>query len=158
MRHFGLSQTAVAVFALVGAIGATSAPLAGRLADAGYGKVGTLVALGLGALAFTPDLVHPAWGVPGLVATGVVLDFATQMNLVIGQREVLALDATSRNRLTAVYFTSIFLGGAIGSAMASGLYSRGGWPLTASVASLFPVTAFVHFAMVGRKVQQKAVA
>ncbi|MEK6293635.1 MAG: MFS transporter, partial [Paraburkholderia tropica] len=30
-RHYGLSQTAIALFALVGAIGATSAPVSGRL-------------------------------------------------------------------------------------------------------------------------------
>ena len=151
-RHYGLSQNAIALFALVGAIGATSAPVAGRLADAGRTAGATLIALVVGALAFTPALIHPAWGVGGLVVTGVVLDFAVQMNMVLGQREIYALHAASRNRLNALYMTSIFIGGAIGSALASSLYEHGGWTLTATVASVFPLIALVHYLAVGRSV------
>src|ERR1700675_405794 len=63
IRHYGLSQTGVALFALVGAIGATSAPVAGRLADAGHSGRATLIALVVGALSFLPGLIHPALGV-----------------------------------------------------------------------------------------------
>jgi predicted MFS family arabinose efflux permease len=70
MRHYGLSQTAIAVFALVGAIGATSAPVAGRLADAGHTQLATNIALSVGVLAYLPALFHPQFGVFGLVVTG----------------------------------------------------------------------------------------
>lgn len=149
-RHFGLSQTAIGIFALVGAIGATSAPVAGRLADAGLTVRATLIALVVGALAYTPALIHPAWGVFGLVATGIILDFAVQMNMVLGQREIYALHAASRNRLNALYMTSIFVGGASGSALASPLYQHGGWPLVAAVATAFPVVALIHYLVIGR--------
>ncbi|MFM0478693.1 MFS transporter [Paraburkholderia strydomiana] len=149
-RHFGLSQTAIGIFALVGAIGATSAPVAGRLADAGHTVRATLIALVVGALAYTPALIHPAWGVFGLVATGIILDFAVQINMVLGQREIYALHAASRNRLNALYMTSIFVGGASGSALASPLYQHGGWPLVAAVATAFPVVALIHYLVIGR--------
>ncbi|MFM0481384.1 MFS transporter [Paraburkholderia strydomiana] len=149
-RHFGLSQTAIGIFALVGAIGATSAPVAGRLADAGHTVRATLIALVVGALAYTPALIHPAWGVFGLVATGIILDFAVQMNMVLGQREIYALHAASRNRLNALYMTSIFVGGASGSALASPLYQHGEWPLVAAVATAFPVVALIHYLVIGR--------
>ena len=149
-RQFGLSQTAIGVFALVGAIGATSAPVAGRLADGGHTMRATLIALVVGALAYTPALIHPAWGVFGLVATGLVLDFAVQMNMVLGQREIYALHAASRNRLNALYMTSIFVGGAFGSALASPLYEHGGWTLVAAVATAFPLIALVHYLVIGR--------
>ncbi|MFM0006777.1 MFS transporter [Paraburkholderia dipogonis] len=149
-RQFRLSQTAIGIFALVGAIGATSAPVAGRLADAGHTVRATLIALVVGALAYTPALIHPAWGVVGLVATGIVLDFAVQMNMVLGQREIYALHAASRNRLNALYMTSIFVGGAFGSALASPLYEHGGWPLVAGVATAFPLVALVHYLAIGR--------
>ena len=149
-RHYGLSQSGIAVFALVGAIGATSAPVAGRLADAGHSVRATFIALVAGALSYALALIHPAFGLYGLVATGIVLDFAVQMNMVLGQREIYALHAASRNRLNALYMTSIFIGGAIGSAVASTLFEHGGWALVASVAAAFPLLAFVHFLLVGR--------
>ncbi|NUY30188.1 MFS transporter [Paraburkholderia sp. JPY303] len=149
-RQYGLSQSAIALFSLVGAIGATSAPVAGRLADAGYSIRATFVALIVAALSYLPALVHPATGVFGLVVTGIALDFAVQMNMVLGQREIYALHAASRNRLNALYMTSIFVGGAIGSALASTLFERGGWLLVAGVALAFPLVAFVHFLLIGR--------
>ncbi|MDR6391677.1 MFS transporter [Paraburkholderia phenoliruptrix] len=149
-RQFGLTQTQIGIFALVGAIGATSAPVAGRLADAGHTMRATLIALVVGALAYAPALIHPAWGVAGLVASGIVLDFAVQMNMVLGQREIYALHAASRNRLNALYMTSIFVGGALGSALASPLYEHGGWPLVAAVATAFPLIALAHYLTIGR--------
>jgi predicted MFS family arabinose efflux permease len=148
-RHYGLSQSGIGLFALVGAIGATSAPLAGRLADAGHSVRATMVALVVGALSYATTPGQHALGIGGLVATGVLLDFAVQMNMVLGQREIYALHAASRNRLNALYMTSIFVGGAIGSAMASVLYEHGGWPLVAAVAATFPLIAFAHFLIVG---------
>jgi predicted MFS family arabinose efflux permease len=44
-REHGLSQSQIAVFALVGAVGAVAAPMAGRLADAGHARAGSLLAL-----------------------------------------------------------------------------------------------------------------
>ncbi|WP_116138814.1 MFS transporter [Trinickia diaoshuihuensis] len=144
-RHYGFSQSEIGLFALVGAIGATSAPVAGRLADAGHSIRATFIALIAGALAFAPALMHSSSGWIGLVVTGIVLDFAVQMSMVLGQREIYALHAESRNRLNALYMTTIFVGGAIGSAIASVLYQYGGWTLISGVAAAFPLIAFAHF-------------
>jgi len=147
-RRYGLSQSQIALFALVGATGAIAAPLSGRLADAGYTQVATRFALLFGALSFAPALIHPAFGIIGLAVTGVVLDFCVQMNLVVGQRTIYALDAASRSRLNGLYMTSIFVGGAIGSALASVLYDSGGWQWIAMAGGAFPVLALVRFALV----------
>jgi predicted MFS family arabinose efflux permease len=150
MHRYGLSQSAIAVFALVGAIGASSAPVAGRLADAGHTHRATSIALVVGVLSFLPAMIDPRLGVFGLVVTGVVLDFAVQMNMVLGQREIYALHAASRNRLNALYMTSIFIGGAVGSALASVLYEHGGWLWVAIAGTTFPALALVHFVLTGR--------
>lgn len=150
MRRHHLSQSAIALFSLVGAMGASSAPIAGRLADAGHTGRATVVALGLAAASFAPALFVPGAGVAGLVATGILLDFAVQMNMVLGQREIYALDAHSRNRLNSIYMTSIFVGGAIGSALASALYEHGGWTWIATVGALFPLAALARFAFASR--------
>ncbi|MCD5995501.1 MFS transporter [Pseudomonas sp. CDFA 602] len=144
-RNHGLSQTQIAIFALIGAIGAIAAPISGRLADAGHTRIASLGALLFGALSFMPALIHPAYSVIGLAVTGVLLDFCVQMNMVLGQRKVYALDAASRSRLNALYMTSIFIGGSIGSAVASPLYHHGGWAWVVIAGSALPLIALLGF-------------
>ena len=147
----GLSQSQIALFALVGAVGAVAAPMAGRLADAGHARRGSLLAMGLAPVALLIGLSTPGMSVIGLGLTGVLLDFAVQMNMVIGQREVYALDPASRGRLNALYMTSIFLGGAVGSAVASGVYAQFGWSGVALVGAALPALALLVFLVISRK-------
>src|SRR5450830_1874645 len=150
VRNHGLSQTQIAIFALVGAIGAIAAPIAGRLADAGHTHRASLLAMVFAVLSFLPAFVHPLYSVIGLAVTGVVLDFCVQMNMVLGQRAVYALDANSRSRLNALYMTSIFIGGAFGSAIASSVYEHGGWLGVMLVGSAFPLVALLRFLSAAR--------
>lgn len=144
-RHLGLSQQDIALFALAGAIGAVAAPIAGRLADAGHTWRASLVALILAPLAFAPNLLNAGLGWIGLIATAIVLDFAVQMSMVLGQRTIFALEPQSRARLNALYMTSIFVGGAMGSALASPVYERFGWSGTALLAAGLPLLALQVF-------------
>lgn len=146
-RNHGLSQSQIALFALVGAIGAIAAPIAGRLADAGHSRIASLCALLFAALSFLPSLIQPAYAVIGMAISGVILDFCVQMNMVVGQRAVYALDAKSRSRLNALYMTSIFMGGATGSIIASPLYDHGGWTWIVLAGSAFPLLALLVFLM-----------
>lgn len=150
-RNHGLSQTEIALFALVGAIGAIAAPIAGRLADAGHTRIASLLAMLFASLSFLPTFIHPFYSVIGLAVTGVVLDFCVQMNLVLGQRTIYALDAKSRSRLNALYMTSIFVGGAFGSSIASAVYEHGGWLWVVIVGSAFPLLALLRFLSTSRK-------
>ena len=150
-RNHGLSQSEIALFALVGALGAIAAPIAGRLADAGHTHRASLLAMLFAALSFLPAFVHPLYSVIGLAVTGVVLDFCVQMNMVLGQRAIYALDANSRSRLNALYMTSIFIGGAFGSAIASSVYQHGGWLGVMLVGSAFPLVALLRFLSVPRE-------
>jgi predicted MFS family arabinose efflux permease len=149
-RHFGLSQTHIALFALVGAIGAIAAPIAGRLADAGHTRHASLVALTLAPVAFLIGLTLPGYTVIGLAFTGVLLDFAVQLNMVLGQRAIYALDPASRGRLNALYMTSIFIGGAVGSALASTLYEQTGWHGVVWLGAGLPLIALLVFLLVDR--------
>ncbi|WP_338498790.1 MFS transporter [Pseudomonas sp. WP18] len=144
MRNHGFNQTQVALFALVGAVGAIAAPIAGRLADAGHGRKGTRVALLLAPISLLIAAL-PGHGYVGLVACAVLLDFAVQLSMVLGQREVYALDPHSRARLNAVYMTSIFVGGALGSLVASPLYEQFGWTVSALAVAVIPALALVLF-------------
>ncbi|HLZ66602.1 MAG TPA: MFS transporter [Aliidongia sp.] len=145
-RHYDLSQSQIGLFALVGALGAVAAPLAGRLADAGRTRGATLAALALAASSFLPTMFGSGFGVIGLAFTGVALDFAVQMNLVLGQRAIYGLEAASRGRLNALYMTSIFIGGAVGSAVASEIHALGGWLAIAALGATLPLAALIWFA------------
>jgi predicted MFS family arabinose efflux permease len=144
-RHHGFSQSQIAVFALIGALGAISAPIAGRLADAGHVRAGSIVAMCIAAVGFWPvEFVPASLQVVALVVTGVAIDFCAQMNMVLGQREIYALDPASRGRLNALYVTSVFVGGATGSLIASPLYTTAGWIGVVVAASAFPVIALIR--------------
>ncbi|MFJ3485246.1 MFS transporter [Pseudomonas sp. NPDC090202] len=150
-RQHGLSQSQIAIFALVGAIGAIAAPIAGRLADAGLTRRASLIAMILAPLAFLLGLSTPGYTVIGLALTGVLLDFAVQMNMVLGQRAIYALDPASRGRLNALYMTSIFVGGAIGSAITSLLYESHAWQGVIALGAGLPLVALVVFLLVDGK-------
>ena len=98
------------MFALVGAIGAVAAPIAGRMADAGHTEKMSKFAMVLAVISFVPGFFNLPHGVIFMALTGVLLDFAVQMNMVLGQRAVYTIDPHSRGRLNALYMTSIFIG------------------------------------------------
>jgi len=150
-REYGLSQTEIAVFALVGAAGAIAAPIAGRLADMGYTQQVSLVAKVVAVVCFLPTLYELPHAVIILALTGVLIDFSVQANMVLGQRAVYELVPESRARLNAIYMTSIFVGGALGSLIASPLYESGGWSSVAIVAAIMPLISLIAFAINARK-------
>jgi predicted MFS family arabinose efflux permease len=62
-----------------------------------------------------------------LALAGVLLDLAVQSHQVFGQREIYELRADARARVNTVYMTSIFLGGAIATAISGSMYDSDGW-------------------------------
>ncbi|HWJ94883.1 MAG TPA: MFS transporter [Telluria sp.] len=121
--RFALSQTEIALFALVGMAGAVASPVAGKLADGGHSRSATGAALLLGVLAFVVALLAPVSrpvALACMVAASIVLDMAVAANLVLGQRAIYMLGAEVRSRLNGLYFALFFAGGAVGS-------SAGGW-------------------------------
>ncbi|MBN9059512.1 MAG: MFS transporter, partial [Rhizobiales bacterium] len=62
-----------------------------------------------------------------------------------GQRSLFMLAPAIRSRLSGIYVATIFMGGAVGSAIASPLYETFGWGgiLTAGIA--FPLAAFLFY-------------
>jgi predicted MFS family arabinose efflux permease len=139
-KTFGFDQRAIALFALAGAGGALAAPIAGRLADRGYGNIASFIAFCVLALTFLASAgIVVAGSVIGFALAGVVLDAAVQTNQVCGQRIIFALSAQARGRINAIYLTTIFLFGSMGPSIASWLYERSGWTAVASAGSAIGV-------------------
>ena len=131
--HYGLGPGVAGTFGLIGAAGALVAPFAGRMADrlgsravvtvAGAVLTGSYLWLWLSESAPLSFVLHMA----ALVVGVVVLDVGAQMMQVGNQTRIFGLDASARSRINTVYMTTYFCGGALGSALASWMWSRRQW-------------------------------
>ena len=135
--HHHLTQNGVAVFALIGAAGAATAPIAGRLGDAGHSVEARIVAL-LAAIAAMALAGLGASSLILLAVAGVLLDFAVQSHQVLSLRDIYALRGDARARINSVYMTSIFVGGAITSAITGALFDAWGWTGVTIFAAILP--------------------
>ncbi len=146
--HYGLTQNGIALFALAGVSGAIAAPIAGRVADRGWGRPATGAAIALVALTMFGSIFVPQGSVVALsllVAAAIAVDFGVQANLVFGYRAIFALAPEARGRLNGVYLSTAFVGGAIGSALGAWAYARGGWALACGVGLTPPLIALARF-------------
>jgi predicted MFS family arabinose efflux permease len=144
----GLSQTGIGIFALVGAAGAAAAPIAGWLGDRGHGRIGSGVGLGLAVVA----MVLADAGARSLVllaVAGVLLDLAVQGHQVFSQQEIYGLRAEARARINTVFMTTIFVGGAIASAVAGALYETAGWTGSTLFGAALPLVALLIWSWSG---------
>lgn len=134
LRKFHFSQNGVALFALAGAGGALAAPLAGWMADRGWTRVTTLLAHGLLVASFlAAGCAVAALSVVAFAATAFLIDAATQLNQITGQKIIFEISAEARSRVNSIYMTSMFVIGASGSLIGSVTFAAGGWNLSAGV-------------------------
>ncbi|MEV4075236.1 MFS transporter [Nonomuraea fuscirosea] len=120
------TESAIGLFGLVGAAGALTATVAGRLADRGLVQVVT----GAGTVLLVASWLAIAAGARSLVwllAGVILLDLAHQAVLNSSQNVVYALRPQARNRINSAFMTSFFVGGAIGSALTSLVWVHAGW-------------------------------
>lgn len=83
--------------------------------------------------------------VAGVLVAIVLLDIAIQSANILNQSRLFTLSGEARSRLNTAYITGNFIGGAIGSAAASVLWSAGGWTavsITAVALSCFALAVW----------------
>jgi predicted MFS family arabinose efflux permease len=139
---YGLTQNGIAVFALAGAGGALAAPIAGRIADRGWTRPATAMAMLMVLTAFAASAL--GLGVIPLAAAAVVLDAGVQTNVVLSQRLLYTLNPAIRSRLNGLLIALFFMGGAVGSAIAAPLFAHG-WRAVALAGTALPALALVAF-------------
>ncbi|THF83383.1 MFS transporter [Cohnella fermenti] len=151
---FRFSQQEVALFALVGVSGALAAPVAGRLADRGWIRPATGIALLLVLLSIALPLADQGGSTLALillVVAAVVLDMGVSANLVLSQREIFSLGAEVRSRLNGLFMAIFFAGGALGSALGGWAYSAGGWQAALWIGIALPALALAYYATEKRR-------
>ncbi|MRW86448.1 MFS transporter [Pseudoduganella sp. FT26W] len=161
--QFHLSQTGIAIFALVGMAGAIASPIAGKLADKGHTLMATAAALLLGVIGFALPLVIPGSrnvALAVLVIASIVLDMGVAANLVLGQRAIFSLGAEVRSRLNGVYFALFFAGGALGSALGGWMFATHGWSAALMTGAAFNGIALLYWVTeyIGHASQQSKTA
>jgi predicted MFS family arabinose efflux permease len=82
-----------------------------------------------------------------LVLTAIALDASAQGSQILAQRVIYGIDPEARGRINAVFMTSIFVAGAIGSLLAGVTFFYGGWPATAATGGAFGLLLVVLFVM-----------
>jgi predicted MFS family arabinose efflux permease len=146
--HYGVAV--IGLFGLAGVAGALVAPVAGRLADRGRGRV-ALSAFLTAILASWALLAAGASSLVALVAGIVLLDLGVQGAQISNQSTIYALRPEARSRLTTAYMVSLFLGGVIGSLLAAGVYGASGWGATCALGAALAATALAVWAATQRR-------
>lgn len=154
---FRFSQLEIGLFALAGAAGALASALGGRQLDArprlrwaatGAMLVLQLISYGLISLGGA----RPHWLGLVLLVLGVLgMDAGVQAANLINQSVVYELLPQARSRITAIYMTTMFLGGAAGSAAGAHAYQQWGWGGATGVAAAFPALALLGWLTVRRQ-------
>lgn len=122
--HYG--DVTIGLFGLVGAAGALCASFAGRWADRGLGGITTMIFTTCICLSFLP-LWYGRDSVAMLIVGILVLDVGVQGLHVTNQSKIYRLAPQVRSRVNSAYMVTYFVGGGLGSALASAVYAADRW-------------------------------
>ncbi|QHM74454.1 putative transporter [Mixta theicola] len=120
------SEGEIGLLGLAGVAGALAARQAGTLADRGKARLTTTLGL-LIMLASWALTALGAHSLLALIAGIILLDLAVQGVHITNQSVIYRRMPEARNRLTAGYMTSYFIGGAAGSLLSANAYHFAGW-------------------------------
>ncbi|MBA7791675.1 MFS transporter [Citrobacter freundii] len=123
---FNYSEGMIGLFGLAGAAGALGARPAGGFADKGKSHLTTTMGLLLLLLSWLAIWFGHA-SVPMLIIGILVLDLTVQGVHITNQTVIYRIHPDARNRLTAGYMTSYFIGGAAGSLISASAWQHAGW-------------------------------
>ncbi len=124
--HFGMGPAFIGGFGVLGAIGAFTAPSAGRMVDR-FGNR-TLITYALAAQVFA-FFIFWIFGfhLVGLIAGVLLFDIGVQATQVANQSRIFGIDPHSRGRINSVYMVIYFAFGAAGSALGAFAWQSAGW-------------------------------
>ncbi|MBU4680572.1 MFS transporter [Cedecea davisae] len=123
---FNYSEGVIGLFGLAGAAGALGARPAGGLVDKGKGHHTTTIGLLLLLLSWAA-IALGQFSAIALIVGILVLDLTVQGVHITNQSLIYRMMPEARNRLTAGYMTSYFIGGAAGSLISASAYQHAGW-------------------------------
>ncbi len=139
---YDFGSAIVGLFGLVGIAGALIAPIAGRIAD----RRGPTFMIGIGiAITFLSYVIMVLGDrILLLLILGVILlDFGVQATQISNQARIYSLVPAARSRINSVYMVAYFLGGSLGSFLATLTYGAWQWIGACGTAFAFVFMAFI---------------
>jgi predicted MFS family arabinose efflux permease len=144
------TEGVIGLFGIAGIAGASAAPIAGRVADRGRGRLGTTIFL-LCVLVSWGLLALGRNSVIALIAGIVVLDAGVQGAHIINQTVIYALRPDARGRVTTAYMVSMFLGAVGGSILSATVYGAAGWGTTCAAGAGVAAITLTFWAITARR-------
>ncbi|HEY8931327.1 MAG TPA: MFS transporter [Mucilaginibacter sp.] len=155
-QNFNMGSKEAGEFGLVGAFGALAAGMMGRLSDKtdAYKLSGfTLLLILLSFVIF----YFSSHSIIGLVIGVIVLDMGVQATHISNQSIIFALKPEARNRINTIYMVTYFIGGSIGTFIATQLWKNYQWTgVCVTGAALSILTLGIHFINHPKPVSQTA--
>lgn len=135
---FNYSEGVIGLFGLAGAAGALGARPAGGLADKGKSHMTTSAGLVLLLLSWAA-IWYGHVSVLALIVGILVLDLTVQGVHITNQTVIYRVKPEARNRLTAGYMTSYFIGGAAGSLISASAWQHAGWTGVCTIGAIMAI-------------------
>jgi predicted MFS family arabinose efflux permease len=143
-QHFNLGSDVAGAFGLLGALGAVAAGLMGRLSDKtdAY-KLSAFTII----LIIASFVLLMMWGqsLIGFAVGVILMDVGVQATHISNQAIIFALNPSARNRINTIYMVSYFIGGSLGTFLATIVWDKYQWNGVCSVGiTLSTIVLIVH--------------
>jgi predicted MFS family arabinose efflux permease len=145
-QNFNMGSGVAGEFGLVGAFGALAAGLMGRLSD----KMDAYKLSGLTILLIIISFVvfiFSSHSIAGLIIGVIILDMGVQATHISNQSIIFALKPEARNRINTIYMVSYFIGGSLGTLLATQVWNHYQWNGVCAIGIfLSTITLVIHLA------------
>ncbi|QQN36429.1 MULTISPECIES: MFS transporter [Rahnella] len=139
--HF--KPSAIGLFGLIGAAGAMSAGIAGRISDRGHSRILTIV-LAVLLLISWMMMAEARTSLLFLIGGILLLDVAAMGLQVVHQSIIYKLEVDAQSRITSIFVTSGFIGMALGSALSSVGFRHWQWTGICVLGAVLPALMLIH--------------
>jgi predicted MFS family arabinose efflux permease len=154
-QQFNQGSDVAGAFGLVGAFGAIAAGLMGRLSDKMDAYKLSTITLFLLLLSFIIFLFS-ANSIAGLILGVIIMDLGVQATHISNQAIIFSLNPAARNRINTIYMVSYFIGGALGTFLATRVWGTYNWAGVCAIGiTLSVITIIIH--LLTRKTMQRTV-
>jgi predicted MFS family arabinose efflux permease len=154
-QQFNQGSDVAGAFGLVGAFGAIAAGLMGRLSDKMDAYKLSTITLFLLLVSFIIFLFS-ANSIVGLILGVIIMDLGVQATHISNQAIIFSLNPAARNRINTIYMVSYFIGGSLGTFLATRVWGTYNWTGVCTIGiTLSVITIIIH--LLTRKSMQRTV-